>query len=141
MSNAVWPILLVIGANTFYHISAKSTPSNANSFFSLSITYLFAAILSFFMFFSTSQTKNIASEFGKLNWTAVAFGFAIIGLEYGYINLYRAGWKVSVGSLVANLGLACMLQVVGLLLYRETISIRQLIGILVCGVGMFLISK
>ena len=43
MWNYIWPILLVIGSNTVYNICAKSTPAEANSFVSLSITYLVGA--------------------------------------------------------------------------------------------------
>ena len=39
MWSMIWPILIVVGANTFYHICAKSTPENANAFASLAITY------------------------------------------------------------------------------------------------------
>ena len=28
MWNYIWPVLLVVGANTFYHICSKSTPDN-----------------------------------------------------------------------------------------------------------------
>ena len=30
MWNMIWPILIVVGANTVYNVSAKSTPSNVN---------------------------------------------------------------------------------------------------------------
>ena len=43
----------------------------------------------------------------------------MVGLELGYILIYRAGWKVSVASLVANLALACILVLVGVLGIRR----------------------
>ena len=46
MWSMIWPILIVVGANTFYHICAKSTPENANAFASLAITYGVGAVLS-----------------------------------------------------------------------------------------------
>ena len=55
--------------------------------------------------------------------------------------VYRAGWKVSVGSLViANITLACVLLAVGLLLYHETITLRQGLGVLVCLAGIYLVG-
>ena len=135
MFNYLWPILLVIGANTLYNITAKSTPPNVNPFASLSITYLVGAVLSLILFFATSQTNN------KTNWTAVLFGLAIVALEYGYINVYRLGWKLSIASLVANIGLACVLLVIGILFYKETVTLRQIAGLLVCAAGFFLLVK
>jgi len=139
--NYLWPILIVVGANTLYNIVAKSTPANVNTFASLVITYTVAAVLSLILFFTTSQTKNFAEEFSKINWTSIVFGFSILALEFGYINVYRTGWKVSTGSLVANITLACVLLLVGLLFYKETVSLRQLIGMILCAGGLFLISK
>jgi len=141
MWNMIWPVLIVVAANTLYNISAKSTPEEINSFASLSISYVIAAVCSLVLFFVTSENKNILSELGKTNWSSLALGAAIVGLEFGYICIYRAGWKISVASLVANISLACVLLIVGLLLYRETLTLRQAIGMGLCAVGMILIAK
>ena len=37
MWNMIWPLLVVVGANTVYNISAKSTPADVNSFASLAV--------------------------------------------------------------------------------------------------------
>lgn len=73
-------------------------------------------------------------------WTPFVLGLAIVGLEAGYVFLYRAGWKVSSGALTANICLAVALLIIGYLLYKETITIKQLAGVVVCGVGLFLIN-
>ena len=64
-----------------------------------------------------------------------------MGLEIGYILLYRAGWKISSGALVANICLAFILIVIGALLYKEQITLRQVLGIGFCVVGLVLVSK
>lgn len=141
MWNMIWPILIIVAANTLYNISAKSTPGDINSFASLALSYIVAAACSLVMFFITSDNKNIFAEISKTNWTSLALGIAIVGLEFGYICVYRAGWKVSIASLVANISLACVLLGVGFLLYKEVLSIRQVIGMAVCAVGLILIAK
>ncbi|HHW46867.1 MAG TPA: EamA family transporter [Clostridiales bacterium] len=141
MWHIIWPIALVVLANLFYHICSKSTPGDANAFLSLCVTYLIAAVASFALFVFTGQTKNLINELSKLNWASFALGMSIVALEFGYICAYRSGWKISVGSLVANIVLACALVFVGLLLFKEKISIRQIIGIAVCILGLFLINK
>lgn len=141
MLNMIWPILIVVGANSVYNICAKSTPADTNSFASLSVTYLIAALTSVVMFFVTSEQKNIFTEISKTNWTAWAFGIAIVALEFGYINIYRVGWKVSTGSLVANIMLAVVLVFVGTLLYKESISLRQTAGMAACVIGLILLGK
>ena len=141
MWNYIWPLLVVVGANTIYNISAKSTPTDVNSFASLAISYAIGMVLSLVMFFITSENKNLIAELSKTNWTALALGVAIVALEFGYVCLYRAGWNISVGTLVANISLACVLLVVGILLYKETVSIKQIIGMVISAIGLFLIVK
>ncbi|MBR2071731.1 MAG: EamA family transporter [Phascolarctobacterium sp.] len=141
MWNMLWPVLVVVGANTIYNISTKSTPANVNAFASLAMTYVMAALSSVVLFFLTSDSKNLLAELAKTNWTAYALGIAIIGLEFGYICIYRAGWKIGVASLVANISLACVLLVVGYFFYKEVITLKQLLGMGVCAIGLMLIVK
>ena len=136
----LWPLLVIVGSNTFYHISSKSIPGNSNAFLSLAVTYLVACGVALMLFFITSPSKSILNEFDKLNWASLILGFAIVGLEFGYIYLYRAGWKISVGSLVANVTLAIVLLVVGVLLYKETITLRQVIGMCLCAGGLAMVN-
>ena len=141
MWNMIWPLLIVVGANTIYNISTKSTPSDVNAFASLAISYFIAMLGSVVMFFLTSDSKNLLMEISKTNWSALALGIAIVGLEFGYICIYRAGWKIGVASLVANISLACVLLLVGLFVYKEVITLKQLLGMGICAIGLMLIVK
>ena len=93
------------------------------------------------MFFITAENKNLVAELSKTNWTALALGIAIVAQEFGYICNYRAGWKISVATLIANISLACVLLVVGVLLYKEVISLKQVAGIIISAAGLILIAK
>ena len=141
MWNIFWPIGLVVLSNTVYNICAKSTPENANAFLSLGITYLVAMAVALAAFFLSPNRQGIAIELKNLNWTAFVLGASVFALELGYIFIYRVGWKVSIASLTANIALACVLLFVGLLFYKESLSLRQIAGILVCAVGLILINK
>ena len=141
MWNLLWPMLIVICANTVYNISTKSTPSDINSFASLTVTYTVAAVSSLLLFFITAENRDLAAELTKTNWTAFALGIAIVALEFGFICIYRAGWKISVASLVANISLACILLLIGVLLYREAISAKQIAGMIFAAIGLILIAK
>ena len=68
-------------------------------------------------------------------------GFAIVGLETGFILAFRAGWKISVANVVANITLAIILIFVGVILYKESISIKQIAGIVCCAFGLALIMN
>lgn len=140
MWEMIWPVLIVVLSNTFYNIATKSTPSNVNAFGTLMITYLVAAILTGVIFVFLVKPENVVYELSKINWTSIVLALAIVGLELGYIFMYRSGWKVSSGALVANICLAIALIVVGAILYGENITVKQVLGIFVCIVGLFLIN-
>lgn len=141
MWQMLWPVLIVVGANTLYHASAKSTPGNIDLFASLTLTYLIAGVVSLLMFFLTGGQKNLLQEFAKANWATYALSASIVFLEFGYLCVYRAGWPVSIASLICNLVVCCILLFVGVLFYKEIITAKQLVGCIVCGIGLFLVSK
>lgn len=138
--NLIWPILIVILANTFYNICMKSMPGDVNPFGALMVTYFAAAIISTVIFAYAVGPSNVVSEMSKVNWISIILAIAIVGLEVGYVFVYRAGWQVSNATVVANIGLACVLIFVGYFLYSENISIRQILGIFVCMAGLILIN-
>ena len=118
----------------------KSMPSDVNPFGALMVTYLVAAIISAIIFAFSVGPSNMGAELSKINWTSVILALAIVGLEVGYVFVYRAGWAVSTASVVANIGLACVLIFVGYFLYRENISINQIVGVVLCMFGLVLIN-
>ena len=128
------------GIELLYNICTKSIPEGANTFGTLTVTYLVGAALSAVLFLASVKPAGVSGEISKINWTAFVLGLAIVGLEAGYVFLYRAGWKVSSGALTANICLAVALLIIGHFLYRESISVKQAAGIIVCGLGLFLIN-
>lgn len=140
MWEMIWPVLIVVLSNTFYNICTKSTPSNVNAFGTLMLTYITAAVLTGVIFLFLVKPENAIVELSKVNWTSIVLGIAIVGLELGYIFMYRSGWKVSSGALVANICLAIALLFVGAILYGENITVKQVLGIFICIAGLFLIN-
>lgn len=137
----VFPIALIVVSNIIYNVCQKSTPQNVNPFSALLITYLTAAIVTVVVSQFYKTDKRFLQSFSDLNWTSVALGVAIVGLELGYLLAYRAGWNISVGSLVANILLAIMLIPIGILFYKEGFALNQIIGVVFCMVGLILINR
>ncbi len=135
------PILMVVCANTMYNVCTKSTPAEVNPFITLFFTYLVAAGITVILFFIFGNSSNIIAEISNVNWTSIVLGISVVGLETGYILIYRAGWKISNASVVANILLAISLILVGYIIYKENINLKQILGIVVCIVGLILITK
>lgn len=135
----LWPLTLVVVASVFYSVSSKSVPQESPAPAVLVVTYLTAATLSFLSWFFLGENKNFLGALGKINWTGYALGLSMVGLEIGYIFMYRAGWKISTASLLANCLVAVALLLIGLFFYREHLSLRQFLGIIFCLLGSVLI--
>ncbi|HBQ86403.1 MAG TPA: hypothetical protein DD811_07980 [Syntrophomonas sp.] len=135
------PIVLVIVSNVFYHIFQKMIPNNVNPMLSLIITYITAALLSLIILPWCMKDTSLAAEVRKINWASFALGASLIGLELGFLLAYRVGWNISIGSLIANTAVSLLLIPIGILLFKETLSITNIIGVLLCVSGLFLINK
>lgn len=136
-----WPIFLVVASNVLYNMATKYAPGGISPYFSLTVTYLLGAAISFCVFLGTSGPGQLMEGVRRLNWASFALGLAIVGLETGYVYLYRAGWDVSKGSLVANIMLAVVLVGIGVVVYREHFGWQQAAGILLCLAGLVLVNQ
>lgn len=140
MWSMIYPIMIIVASNVMYNICQKSTSNNVNPFAALLVTYSVAALTSFVLFITTNKGKFSDAEFGKINWASIVLGIVIVGLETGYILAYRNGWAMNRVSVTANITLAVILIFVAAILYKETITVKQIIGIAVCAGGLMLIS-
>ncbi|AAK76919.1 drug/metabolite transporter (DMT)-like permease [Clostridium acetobutylicum] len=135
------PILLTIIANVFYHIFQKSIPDNTNPIASLILTYGTALVGSIIIFIFYPKHNGFSASFKGLNWTSCALGASIILLELGFLLAYRAGWDVSLGAIVSNVAVTLVLVPIGILFFKENISMINLLGIPFCILGLILINK
>ena len=137
----VFSIVMIVASNILYHIAHKSTPDKINPFVSLIVTYLVAAALSAVALLFYKSDKGILESLQSLNWTSVLLGISILGLEFGFLAAYRAGWNISVGSLVANIALAIALIPVGMTIYKEAFEVSKIFGVVLCIAGLVLINR
>jgi len=142
MNNLIYfgTILIVVVSSVMYHLCQKYTPANANPAVALSVTYA-VSLLACLIFIAISPPKaGITSEIKSINWTSVGLAAAILGIEFGYLAAYRAGWNINLGSLVSNVIVAVLLIPLGSLLFKEHLSEQQIIGIFVCIGGLVLVN-
>ncbi len=140
MLKMYFPIALIVFSNIFYHIAAKATPESVNPLASVTITYLVGAVFAAVLYFVLNKDGNLPEEYKHVNWSAYLLGFAIVGLEAGAMLMYKAGWNVSIGQLIYSTILSVCLVFVGVLIYKESISLKQIIGVIVCLIGIYLIK-
>ena len=135
------PIIIVVASNVLYDVSAKSIREDLNAYAGTAIIYSILAIFNFLLFIILNPESPLIVELSYVNWAVAAFAIASIGLESGYIFLYRAGWNISLGGMVCNILLALSMLAVGQLLFNEMVSLRQYLGVLFCVAGLIIVFK
>lgn len=130
-----WPLVLAVLSNILYNISSKSLPPECSPWATLVVTYLTASFLSFMAYYIFDNNREFIASILKINWTGFTLGISMVGLEIGYIFIYRAGWKISIASLLSNVILAVALMLIGIFVYKEKLGIREIAGICFCVTG------
>ena len=135
------PVICVVFANTLYHVCSKQIPSAANPFAMLVVTYAVAAVVAFFAFWMTAHGDSFVGQMKSVTWAPLGLGLCVVGLEIGFILMYRSGWNISLASLVTSVTVSIVLLLVGLLLYKEHIDVNKFIGVALCVAGLIFINK
>jgi drug/metabolite transporter (DMT)-like permease len=134
------PLIVCTLGNTLYNVIGKSIPSQANSFATLTITYATGFVICVILFFVTNPGGSIFEAVMQANWASYFLGFTIVFIDLSLILLYRAGWDISIGTLVANIGMSVLLVPVGVTIWHEGMTMQKGIGILVCLIGLYIVN-
>src|SRR5215208_8053504 len=124
-------ITLAIFSSALYHFTAKSTPSNVNFTVSLLVTYAVAFIVVLFTFVFFPIKNGLASELKQLNWASIGLAIAVVGIEFGFLLTYRAGWHLGIAAVLVNVVASLILVPVAIFIFKDKISWINILGIFV----------
>ena len=142
MFEYIWPVAVLILSNVLYQVTAKVLPKEIDTFVSMVITYLIAAVVSLLCYvFIGDKELKLTEQLTHVNWATIFLGISVVGLEVGAIFAYKAGWQISTMSIVQSAILAIILIIVGYFFFQEAITPSKVIGILICLVGLYFINK
>ena len=130
-------ILCTVG----YHLVLKVTPAGVNPLLSLMVTYALVTVVFGVVLIASPGGFEWRGELRQINWTALALAVVIVGLDLGFLFLYRGGFEVSLGALVTQSAAAMVLLVVGVTVFRERLTAANLAGLALCLVGLWLVNR
>ncbi len=133
-------IILAICSSALYHFVAKSTPANVNFTVSLLVTYAVAFIVTLFTFIFFPVQEGVTAELKKLNWASLGLAVAVVGIEFGFLLVYRAGWNLGIAAVLTNVVASLILLPVAILVFKDKISWINILGIFVCLVGLVMLN-
>jgi drug/metabolite transporter (DMT)-like permease len=134
--------LLIAIVSTFgYHLVIKLTPGTVNPLVSLAVTYAAVTVLFSVAAILVPDGAPLRESVRQVNWTALALAVTIIGLDLGFLLLYRSGFELSLGQIVTQSAAALLLIGVGVAVFRERLTGTNVAGIVLCIAGLWLISR
>lgn len=135
----VLAVILAITGSVVYHLSIKYVPSEVNPFLSLSLSYGIALLVCLPGIFLYDGSRSVQI----LNWSVAGVALGILGIEMGFLLLYRAGGHLGMSSLMTNAASSLLLLPIGLLLFREIFSVTRLLGmgVTLCGLWLMMPRK
>jgi drug/metabolite transporter (DMT)-like permease len=133
-------ITLAILSSALYHFAAKSTPSGVNYPLSLSVTYLaaFGIVVLVAVFFPPKD--GLRAELQRLNWASLLLAVAIVGIEFGFLLVYRSGWELGLAAVLVNVVASLILVPVAVLVFKDRLNWVNIGGILVCLAGLIMLN-
>ena len=133
-------ITLAICSSALYHFVAKSTPSNVNFSVSLLVTYAVAFTVTLLTFFFFPAKDGVIAELKKLNWASIGLAVAIVGIEFGFLLVYRAGWQLGIAAVLTNVVASLILLPVAVFFFKDKISWVNIAGIFICLIGLIMLN-
>jgi multidrug transporter EmrE-like cation transporter len=79
-------------------------------------------------------------EIRQLNWASIGLAIAIVGIEFGFLLTYRAGWNLGIAAVLVNVVASLILVPVAIFVFRDKISWVNVIGMFVCLAGLIMLN-
>jgi drug/metabolite transporter (DMT)-like permease len=133
-------ITLATLSSALYHFSAKSVPSSINFAISLVVTYGVALIVTLIVALLSPAKNGLLFELKQLNWSSFLLALAIVGIEFGFLLTYRAGWNLGIAAVLVNVIASLILVPVAIFVFKDRISWVNIAGILVCLAGLVMLN-
>ena len=124
-----------------YHLAQKSIPREMNPFHATAIAYGLGILVCAILGLTYPTNRSVTNSLKLTNWAVLAMGAGAATIEVGFMLAYRVGWKISLTAVATNVAATAILIPIGLLLFREQISPRNLLGVVFCLVGLILVIR
>lgn len=135
------PFAITVGGMLLYQVSQKSMPKEINPFHATALAYLIGIVVCTLLGFTYTNNRSIASSVKIANWAVIGMGIGAAAIEVGFMLAYRMGWRLSITAVSTNVTATVILIPIGLLVFREQLSTRTLIGVGLCILGLLLVVR
>ena len=135
------PLVLTVCGGVCYHVAAKSIPKSIDAALVLIVAYSTALVASIGVYLLMPAAATDAPAVKAWHPAVIGLGAGAFLIELGYVLTYRAGWPVSMASVLTNGLVAALLVPIGVVLLGERLSISNFAGIVLCLAGLALLQR
>lgn len=130
---------LTIVALATYQSFIKAIPQGVSPVFALTTFYVTALCCSLVALkFAPIDIPKYSQD--QVSWAAVGAGVAIVGIELGYLMMYRAGWHLAAAPLFVVGGAALLLTPIAIMVFRQPMNAKFVVGMALCLSGLYLMA-
>lgn len=131
-------ISLVIISNIFYSFFESIVPGEVNPAIALCSMYIGGILIALpFYIKNRDKFRNRKKHF---KYRVIFFGIANMLTDLGFLLAFRSGWELGTFNVVVNISTLIILTLVGVLLYKEKLSIMNMYGIILGIIGLYLLN-
>jgi uncharacterized membrane protein len=135
------PLALAVGGMLFYHIGQKSIPKGINPFYATIIAYVVGIVVLTVSALVLPGNKSFITSVRESNWAVFVVGAAAACIEVGFLLAYRSGWRISVAAVATNVAVTLMLVPIGIIIFKDHLSLRNVLGLIFCVLGLVLVVR
>jgi uncharacterized membrane protein len=141
MKSVYLPIAMILFGGVLYQVSQKAISKEVFPIHAIIIAYLAGIIVCALFAFFVSTDSSFGQAIKESNWAVYTVGIGAAFIEIGFLLAYRMGWNLSSTSLMVNIAIAILLIPVGIVLFKENLSVSQSVGIALCIIGLILLAR
>ncbi len=131
--------MIAIASVATYHVFIKSIPNDLNPISAL-VTFYVTALICTLVAAKFVPVTTPGWSMAEFSWAAVAVGVAIVGIELGFLLMYRTGWHLSVAPLATMGAATVVLAPIAVFVFRQPFSARYFFGLALCLYGLYLLA-
>ena len=132
MQTYFFPFALTVGGMLVYHVAQKNIPVALNPCHATIMAYVAGILLCALFGITYAGNRSILVSLKDSNWAVWGMGIGAAAIEVGFMLAYRSGWRISLTAVATNVAATVILIPIGLLVFKENLSLRNVIGVLFC---------
>lgn len=143
MSGRAAAFVIVVASQVCYQIAQRSMPAAARPAALMTFVYGSACVTMLAVAVTTHASGEAvaAPVTAPHHWAPYLLIAAVIGLELGFLAMYRAGWGIGTAGISTHTTASAVLVVVGLTAFGERVTVANAAGIALCAGGAWLVSR